>query len=318
MKHVLMINPAISTTNIGDEIISESIKNQLSCVLKDSFVIDISSHLPLSSFYSTAIGNCDYKFVCGSNLLMGRLNRKFKQWHIGYKDADFLSGVITVGVGWWQYNDEPNLYTRKLYQKIFNKTYIHSVRDEYTVQMLKKVGITNVLNTSCATMWDLTPEHCRKIPEVKSDSVVFTLTDYNKDIQADQRLIDILTENYSNVYFWPQGVGDFAYFNTLKHSDNISVITPNLKSYDTFLENEDVDYIGTRLHGGIKALQKKKRTIIISIDNRAEEKEKDFNLVCVARYDFDKMNEMINGRWKTNIRIPLENISRWRSQFENR
>ena len=48
MKHILMIDPAVSAVNIGDEIISESIRKQLSPILRDAFVTNISSHLPLS------------------------------------------------------------------------------------------------------------------------------------------------------------------------------------------------------------------------------------------------------------------------------
>ena len=47
--------------------------------------------------------------------------------------------------------------------------------------------------------------------------------------------------------------------------------------------SENIDYVGTRLHAGIRALQHKKRTIIIGIDNRAIEKAKDFNLTVIDR-----------------------------------
>ena len=212
MKHILMIDPAVSAVNIGDEIISESIRSQLSPILDSAFVTNISSHLPLSRAYKIAIGECDRKFVCGSNLLMGKLNGRFKQWHIGYQDIPFLRGAILVGTGWWQYHNEPNLYTKILYRSILNQDYIHSVRDDYSVQMLRKAGIHNVINTGCATMWDLTPAHCSEIPTQKRDTVVFTLTDYKKDPVCDKQLMELLSKNYSGIYFWPQGVGDFSYF----------------------------------------------------------------------------------------------------------
>lgn len=315
MKHILMIDPAVSAVNIGDEIISESIRDQISFLTDGAFITNISSHLPMSRCYKKAIGACDYKFVCGSNLLMGKLNRRFKQWHIGYPDIGFLRGSIIVGAGWWQYRNEPNLYTKILYRKILSKDYIHSVRDDYTVQMLAKVGITNVLNTGCATMWKLTPEHCAQIPTKKSDAVVFTLTDYNKDPVNDKQLIDLLCEQYKTVYFWPQGVGDFAYFNRLSPSADIICIQPNLKAYDQILDTVDIDFVGTRLHGGIRALQKKRRAIIIAVDNRAKEKQKDFNLTCVERNDSEALKRLIVGEWKTDIRIPLDNIAKWKAQF---
>lgn len=315
MKQTLLINPANSSLNLGDEIIVDGVKKQIDFIIGKTFVTSVSSHLPLSYMYKKAIGKCDFKFVCGSNLLMGRLNGRFKQWHIGYKDINFLKESILVGAGWWQYNNRPNMYTAFLYKRILSKKYIHSVRDEYTVEMLKSMGINNVLNTGCATMWELTKEHCEEIPKRKSDSVVFTLTDYNKDKQHDKAMIELLLKNYSKIYFWPQGVGDYDYLVELGMLDCVKIIRPALEDYDCFLLNNDVDFIGTRLHGGIRALQKKKRTIIISVDNRAIEKKKDFNLVCVPRGDLESLEKMINSEWTTEIRIPIENINRWKNQF---
>ena len=73
------------------------------------------------------------------------------------------------------------IYTLDFLLKILlSKTYLHSVRDEYTKDMLERIGIKNVINTGCPTMWSLTEEHCKQIPIKKSNSVVFTITDYNK------------------------------------------------------------------------------------------------------------------------------------------
>ena len=43
------------------------------------------------------------------------------------------------------------------------------------------------------TMWGLTNEHCQDIPKTKSENVVFTLIDYNKDIINDYELIKYIT-----------------------------------------------------------------------------------------------------------------------------
>lgn len=317
MKHTLLINPGVSSLNIGDEIIADAVIKQLSFIIDDTFITSVSSHLPLSFMYKRAIGHCDYKFVCGSNLLMGKMNGLFKQWHIDYFDRKFLKDAVLVGAGWWQYGNKPNLYTKKLYKSILNKNILHSVRDNYTVKMLNSMGIYNVINTGCATMWNLTPEHCNKIPKCKSDSVVFTLTDYNIDEESDKKLIELLLHNYKNIYFWPQGVGDYEYINKIYDDKKIVILNPSLKAYDELLDSKDIDFIGTRLHGGIRALQKKKRTIIVAIDNRAKEKQRDFNIKCVDRKEFDELEKLINSSWATEIKIPLENINKWKSQFSN-
>ena len=52
-------------------------------------------------------------------------------------------------------------------------------------------------------------------------------------------------------------------------------MSPTLEAFDNLLESEiDLDYIGTRLHAGIRAIQKKRRSIIIGVDNRALEMQK--------------------------------------------
>lgn len=62
--------------------------------------------------------------------------------------------------GWYQYQDEPTGYTKRILKTLLDGQYLHAVRDEYTRQRLLKLGITNVLNTACPTMWGLTDDKC--------------------------------------------------------------------------------------------------------------------------------------------------------------
>ena len=148
-----------------------------------------------------------------------------------------------------------------LLKSILSKDIIHSVRDSYTEKMLKSIGIENVINTSCPTMWNLTEEFCLQIPKSKGESVVVTLTDYKKDYKRDIQLIKILKNCYDRIMFWPQGSGDLEYFNELDLNNHGEILSCNLSVFNDVLENDGVDFVGTRLHAGIRALQKKKRTI---------------------------------------------------------
>lgn len=316
MNKILLLDPATSSLNLGDEIIRDAVQKGISNVLKGNFVITLSTHLPVSIMYERIIGRCDYKFVCGSNLLMGKLNRRFKQWHISFKDIFFLKDSILIGAGWWQYKNTPNLYTKILYKCILSKNYIHSVRDQYTVEMLKSMGIDNVINTGCPTLWMLTPEHCQKLPKEKSENVLFTLTDYNKDAEKDKMMVDILLANYKKVYFWGQGVSDYKYLKALGYQDEVIIIDPTLQAYDELLKKEELDYVGTRLHGGIRALQHSKRTLIVAIDNRANEMSKDFGLNIIQRDQIESLNKLINSNMELKIRLPWDNIKKWKNQFE--
>lgn len=312
---IVLYNPGISSLNMGDHIIFDGAHTQLGDLINNAFIVEVSTHLPISR-YLRHTKKSDYKFVCGSNLLRGKMNRIFRQWDINICNAHLIGPSILIGAGWWQYGDEVNIYTKYLYKKVLSKDFIHSVRDSYTENQMKKMGFNNVINTGCPTMWELTKEHCLEIPMEKSQDVVCTITDYNGDTEKDKELFEILLKNYRNVYLWIQGYNDYEYFKKLdvEHS-KIKIVEPNLKAYDLVLQ-KNIDYVGTRLHGGIRALQKKKRAIIISIDNRAIEKQKDFNLTCISRDNITELETMINSSFRTEITIPIDNINKWKKQFE--
>lgn len=318
MKKVILYEPSIGSNNLGDQVIVDGVKNALKEYLDDSFIIEMPTHTPLSARYINYLGNVDMKIVCGSNIIVGKLNTilHLKQWALSMRTISSVAPCVLIGVGSQQYNQKFNIYTRLAYKKMFRKDYIHSVRDTYTEEALKKIGITNVINTGCPTMWGITPKVCASIPKVKANSVVFTLTDYKPNKSRDEYFIEVLNSNYKEVYFWAQGTGDFKYFSTLKGIENIKIIKPNINAYNEFLETTDADFIGTRLHGGMRALQKKHRTIIIGIDNRAIELKRDFNIPVLEDTDINMLDHMINSNLKINIKLPYDNIKTFLKQFE--
>lgn len=319
MKKILLFSPAISSMNVGDEIIVSSAKKELSDILEKNFVTEVSTHLPMSIYYMRYLKNVDLRLVVGSNLLKSTFFGLKRQWDVTFRISHFVRPVVLVGVGWWQYNNKPNLYTKLLLKRMLAKDVVHSVRDEYTLEVLKSIGITNVINTSCPTMWSLTKEHCQTVPKLKSNKVVVTLTDYNENIEKDTHLIKTLLENYEEVALWPQGMPDMAYFDRLDipGKERIVILSPALEAYDNYL-SQGVDYIGTRLHGGIRALQHKCRTLIVAVDNRAIEKKKSFNLPVIERKEQEeKLEALIKGEIHTDIIIPSDKIEEWRGQFGN-
>ena len=222
-----------------------------------------------------------------------------------------------MGVGWWQYQKAPNAYTKYLMKLVLNHDIWHSVRDSHAELMLKKLGFKNVINTACPTMWRLDEDHCSAIPSKKAENVVATLTDYKKDELNDFELIKLLSSCYKKVYIWPQGSGDVEYMNKLGVSKFANILPPKLESYDDLLKSEaSLDFVGTRLHAGVRALQKKRRTIILGIDNRAFEKAKDFNIVVCARDQLGQLRSLINSEFVTKIDLPLNNIETWKKQFQ--
>ena len=319
---IVRLNPAICSTNLGDQIIVDSINKQMAYLFNENTCIDVSTHQPLSLYYilskkiSDIFKQKEFSFVLGSNLLESGKSLLKKQWSINRFSAKLLGPAILIGAGWKSYKEKKSLFTKRYYDLILSHDYIHSVRDSYTEKILKSIGFNNVVNTGCPTMWTFTKDFCKTIPTRKAKNVITTVTDYYKDPINDGKMIALLLSEYDKVYFWTQGSSDYNYLKELDVDlSKIIAIKPNLETYDFFLENNDVDYVGTRLHGGIRALQHGRRSLIVAIDNRADELHSDFNIPVISRKDIDLLPSILNLPFGTNINIPVNNIKAWKEQF---
>lgn len=323
MKKILMLDTSIGTSNMGDFIIMECVRKELSYITDNNFVYNMSTHLPSFSTFSVFrnslavqnYANADLKFAGGSNLLVKDLKTHYPQWNIHPFNSRPLNGTILVGVGAGA-GDYTNDYTRKIYQTVLNNQYYHSVRDERSKVYVESLGL-KAINTGCVTMWMLTPEFCSTIPTKKANRCVFTLTGTRDGINPnDKLLIDILSRNYEEVYYWVQGDLDFDYFNKINTNENIKIVPPSIQAYDKLLSEDDLDYVGTRLHGGIYAMRHGKRAIIIAIDERANEINKCNNLNCITQQEIESnLENMIQSEFQTKIVMPFDEIERWKSQF---
>lgn len=320
MRRILYENPGIATFNLGDQIISDSIKKQLKPFFENDFIVEVSTRLPLNYYFGKRFKDFDYKFVLGSNIL--NPNRTFgyrKQWAISLFTTKMWGPAILVGAGWSTYSDYLSAGQKFLWKKVLHKTIQHSVRDRYTLEKMQQIGYSNVLYTGCPTMWCLSPKHCEQIPTHTSDEVVFTLTDYRQDHTQDKDFISALQKLYKQVYFWPQGILDMNYIRTLLDPDELSalsILPPSLESFDELLmENPNIEYIGTRLHGGIRALQKKRRALIISVDNRAKEINRDTGLPILERENIDLLETTVRGQIYYDLNINISAVTEWKDQF---
>lgn len=322
MDNILLLDTSVGSLNKGDDIIMRCIRYQLLDITKNKFILTLPTHVSPFHWYQVArssnrvniYSNARYKFVGGTNLLTMNMFTHFPQWNINIFNYGPLRGSVLVGVGAGKGN-KINTYTKILYKKVLSQEYIHSVRDERTKKFLEEMGF-KALNTGCATLWTLTPEFCKEIPTTKSDSVIFTLTHHSRDVIYDQLLIDIMNKNYKNIYFWIQDADDLEYLKTLNNIENIKIVPPSVDEYEKIL-NTDVDYIGTRLHGGIFAMRHKKRAIIIAIDERAQGMSETYNLNTIQRKDFVNLEKIINSEIVTNVNVDFEKVNMWKKQFNN-
>lgn len=320
---IINFNTAYGTRNMGDFIIVKTIHEEMAYLFNKNFVIELPTHTPVATFYQCfdgssimkACSNAKYKFIDGTNLLPKSLFRPWPNWNVNLVNCRPYQDSILIGVGKGGDYKKPSYYTKMVYARILSKKYIHSTRDEQTKRMLESLGY-RAMNTGCPTLWKLTKDFCKEIPQKKSDRVIFTLTDYCKDRVRDQELINLLNKNYKAVLFWIQGSNDLEYFNSLDNTDGIELVPPNLASYEKVLERENIDYVGTRLHAGIYAMRHKIRSVILIVDNRARDMKESYNLVAIERFKIEELDSVINSSFATDIRIDEDKIKRWKAQFE--
>lgn len=325
MKNIILFDTSVGTMNHGDDIINISFAKNAKELLEGNFVVKYPTHTPCFLPYQQFNRNkrfrfadgADYKFIIGTNIISNHMDSPWPFWNINYFNSKCYKNSVLVGVGSTEFSNNSErmkLYSKKLFLSFLSKKFVHSVRDEKTKRILESIGL-RAINTGCPTMWGLTQEHCSKIPTTKADEVVFTLTDYAPDFLLDQQLIDLLLNNYKKVYFWPQGTDDYNYFRKFRGIDKVFAISPDLSSYSRILDT-NIDYIGTRLHAGIYALQHKKRSIILSVDNRARDMMETYNINVIERNKLSDIEIKLKDNFKTEVKINEHNIIKWKSQFK--
>jgi len=313
MKKISIIDTSISDYNLGNQIIMDGVYKQLFSIFPKDFFFKLP-YAEITPHTLSYINRSEFSIVGGANLLNGHLER-YRDLDINLLKSFKLRNIILMGVGWWQYESNISLYSRFLLKQLLKNDFIHSVRDSYTQKKLESIGILNVINTGCPSIWNLNSDHCSGIPSGKTETVIFTITDYHFNHKKTQKIVDALSKNYENIFFWPQGEGDYELISPYLKEINVKMINPNLESYNQFLRQNDTDYVGTRLHAGIRALQHKKRTIIIGIDNRAIEMQTDFGLPVIPEKELDNLDDLIKSKWVVDIRLRLKEIDIWKKQF---
>lgn len=319
---ILLFNPSLKdhegslNSNLGDVIISQAVIGEINRIFPKEPIVSISSHAYPGDAERKKIRNARHRIVGGTNVL-GSDMKNDRQWSFSAKTMAFHPAIL-CGVGWKQYQSSVRVITKLLLKCVLSRNFIHSVRDGYTKQKLATCGIRNVVNTSCPTLWGLAGPK-RSVNEQKPGrSVLLMLTDYRPDEEADRLLVSCLGRHYERIYFWPQGEMDLSYLSSIMKPKtfDLVVLDRTLEALDRFLSNtSDLDYVGTRLHGGIRCLMAGKRSLILEVDNRAKEMAKETGLPALARFDLPNIARWIKAGWKSEIWIDEKPIKQWREQF---
>lgn len=326
MPNLVLFDPSMrdnrgaQSPNLGDVMIRDAVVSEIRQLAPAYKIVRVSTHVPVESEMVPKISACSIGVVGGSNLLGNRWLiwhrlKLFRQWKLSLSAASYAPSTVLLGVGWTQYQGKPDRHNRALLDKLLARNMIHAVRDDYTLEKLKCIGITNVVNTGCPTLWSLAEGTCREECQEKSDVVLTMLTDYSKRPITDRKLLILLKRHYRRVIFWPQGENDLKY--VCKLGVKIEPLERTLDALYQFVTNNQCDYIGTRLHGGIYCLLRGVRSLILGIDNRALEMKNSMNLPVLPRRDFEGIQKWIKGPSTSNLRINACAIHQWRSAFRD-
>lgn len=313
LKRWSLLDTSIASTNLGDGIIMEAVRSELAAAVTAAFPFHVATHEYLGAKSRSLLRRSDWVIAGGTNLLSSRMWLR-PVWKLTPQDALSGLGVVLMGAGWYQLQRAPDPYSRWLLRGVLHAQRLHSVRDSYSEKMLRSIGFDNVVNTGCPTLWSLTADHCKRIPQDPADNVVTTLNTYMRDGERDRALLGLLRRSYRQVYFWPQTDSDFEYARAL--DPGLTMLRPTLEAYDELLRGEaSLDYVGLRLHGGIRAIQHGRRTIIVEIDNRARSMGADFHLPTVAQDDAKGLERLVSKPFRTSIELPQDAIKCWKDQF---
>lgn len=321
LNNLAIFDTGVGSGNLGDLIIMDAVEREVHELFPHARLTHFPTHQEISTSSLKKSGQKDLGILGGTNIIRNRWYRRARknQWRIAPHQFSILPNIVMLGVGCNNYQDNPSNYTKRCYQQLLNTDIIHSVRDEYTLEYLREMGINNVINTACPTFWTLTPKHCSQIPKSKAKEVVFTLTDYRKDLAADKLMLEQLLVAYENLHFWPQGPNDEGYLQQLvspEQFSKIAILAPRLDAYDKLLESDaSLDFVGTRLHAGCRAMQKGRRTLIIGVDNRAKEKQINFNIPVLERQKISELQAKLDSDFEISIRLPEQAIQNWKQQF---
>ena len=311
----VILDTADGSENAGDLVIMDACNH----IVDDLFPGRELKHVP-THYYTEELEQIgsSLKILCGTNILYTCPEGQM-QWAMPQRLSN-IANTCLLGVGMSDIgiDSDADFYSRQFYRTVLSSSAIHSVRDSRTKDFLNGMGIQNVVNTACPTMWSLTEEVQDSIVASKSDHVLTSITDYAFDPNLDLIMLETLRRQYERVTIWVQGSHDIDWcLGKILNLEDWNLIGPDLADLDSYIEHYDYDYVGTRLHAGIRCLNGGHRSLVVAVDNRARQIGRDTNLPVVEREkDFREVLEgWIKYPQATRINIPWGSIDAWKNQF---
>lgn len=308
MTNMALLDVSLASDNAGDHVITQAVDAAFAGMNLNGWSVRVPTHRRPRLRAIRKLADADTIILGGSNILSSNLVNHH-QWRLW---PDLMMAlrhrVIFCGVGWNHYADSFSAVSQHAIKWMAKPGVLHSARDAYTTSKLQTIGL-DVANTGCPTTWSLQKVSARPSP---SDGAIVTITDYRRDHEVDRKWLMKLLEVFSRVRLVPMGESDAQYAHELSVR-GVEILSHGLDTLNGVL-HEDVVHVGTRLHAGVRCLQRNRPSIVFAVDNRAAEISRDTGLPIANRTDPEFLSKI---DWNADIEldIPTEAISRWKNQF---
>ena len=306
-----VLNTAFASDNLGDHIIYNALLNQFDLINPyQTGLLEMSSHDGIGRTSLKALKNVKRCFVTGGNSIpIKRVPWRRNILNVTTTDSlRFYKNIIFIGAGTENYPAHLALTAKPFLNHVLSCDYIHSTRDELSAKYLNKMGF-QALNTGCPTTWKLN-NHTGSFKKVKN--AVCTIN-AGKAPEKSMGLIKLLTQEFENVFIWPQDTVDEIFVKKyFTNKDNVTTLHKSMAAYDNLLNNRKNNLVSVnlRLHGGIHALSKGIYSKIFYVDNRAKELLTDINYPVES---FEGIQSLNFSDYR--LKIKEANIKKFLAQF---
>ena len=286
---IAFINPKVSTSNVGDYFIENSVKRIVAHDPERS--VDIDPRKPLRPGDIDRINQCDAAIIVGTNLWYKQV-AKPNRWMISIEELKQIKvPFVPFGVGATLHRGDSDDFDNDsvaLLKQIHSQCNEASVRDPQTFDMLAKAGIHNVRMTGCPTLFrSLRPEW--ELRKNASDDVVVTVRkgqDSNIKIILDElrhqgRTPIIAAQKKQDLYCARRR---FPFFQT----GPAALYEFNIDPYQRLVD-EAYGAIGWRLHGNMFHLAHGNPTVFFANCSRVRSFTEAFSLPCIYAEDGEKI-----------------------------
>ena len=148
------INPALSTRNVGDLFIVDSLKKILDFDPRTS--IDLDPRQPITAADIDKVNQTRAAIIAGTNLWYRRLPKP-SRWNFTLEQLERIRvPIIPFGVGTTRHFGEDNGFEAETLDQIrciHERCALAGARDERTLEVLNEAGIRNVSMTGCPTLF---------------------------------------------------------------------------------------------------------------------------------------------------------------------